>query len=426
MPLTLFSLQLGGDETETNWVTEPVVVAYVMGSPDVHEESGLRLLSTTPELRINGSFMGAAKVRFTFQPPVVEGVHYDDLTQYPITSLALPVVLRLRPGRRWRKNAGLLYLTSVDTGPGKVDMRKRIANVVDALDSNVTVECVAQPIYHDSPQLTITGSGFTSANDSFVFADSDSNRWFYSVTSASASSHTLTLRDPTSSFWRNALRRGPRPLTLLSVKTELGYVPVGRTTAHGCDVAMVYLKPSIEADLHSGTLALSWPELNIRGEGFPSAQNTSSAQRSLALRFDPPLTLGVDYTLEPWLFYVAELHLLPGRSWRHDPGVLKVTHANTLGVEYGWCALPHGGTVVAMMVQDDDIFSHFGDVVFISSRNLVYQSALEQQIVIRGVNFPSGIALNFSPTLRVDVDYTLNVSSTHLVVSLKERQEVAR
>lgn len=357
----------------------------------------MRLLSTAPELRINGSFTASVKVKLTFHPPIFEGMHYDDVTQYPIHTN--PVVLRLRAGRKWRKNAGLLHLTGVDSGPHAVTVNRRLANVVDTLVSSASVVCSKTPIYHDAPLLTITGSGFMARNDSFVFADSDFNPWFYTINATSESTHALALSGSRS--WR---RDVPTPLTLLSVKADAGYAPVGPANSFGCEVAMVFKRPSVRARWqHEVTRRTATPKLEIRGEGFPPVHSNFTA----ALKFDPPLIEGLDYYVSnKWVF--MELVLLPNRAWRHEPGELRVTHINTLGTEDGWVAVPNGGVCVSIVLSDDDI-GVFGPVKIFSSQTLAYQST--PQIVLNGTGFVPGMSLSLSPPLREKVDYTVRVAS---------------
>jgi hypothetical protein len=52
-------------------MTEPMIIANVLGTPTVSENQNVLYMSASNELRINGSgFMGAKKVDLYFKPPL--------------------------------------------------------------------------------------------------------------------------------------------------------------------------------------------------------------------------------------------------------------------------------------------------------------------------------------------------------------------
>jgi len=82
---------------------------------------------------------------------------------------------------------------------------------------------------------------------------------------------------------------------------------------------------------------------------------------------------------------------------------------NTRGDENGWIVLGGGaGVHVAEITEDMDAVSTGGVEVYPSSSK-VYQSVLQEQIVITGSGFTSGIAFTFDPEIREGVDYELDV-----------------
>lgn len=102
---------------DLNLIIEPVVVAQVLSSPSVEANYDIIYMSATNQLRINGTgFVGAKKVDFYFQPPLVKGVGYEDVSQFPLTNSE--IVLRLRADYKWREDPGPLYIIGVDTGGG--------------------------------------------------------------------------------------------------------------------------------------------------------------------------------------------------------------------------------------------------------------------------------------------------------------------
>jgi len=139
-----------GSETSVNVLQEPVIVAQVLSVPTVYENSTLALRQFDATLTINGTgFVGASKIDFFFNPPLVKDVHYTDMSQYPLASNQ--VVLRLRGSYQWRSEPGPLFVIGADSGGGPVRFGEEgvlIAKVVNDNAIDPTDICWNTCIYH--------------------------------------------------------------------------------------------------------------------------------------------------------------------------------------------------------------------------------------------------------------------------------------
>ena len=133
-------------------------------------------------------------------------------------------------------------------------------------------------------------------------------------------------------------------------------------------------------------------------------------QHATQLKFSPPLIADVDYIITVLDRAKMIVTLLDSRAWRSSAGDLFVTHINTRGDEAGWVTLPGEGVHVAEVVDGAMI-----DVKIVPSEMKVYQSALNQSIVISGSGFTNQMELVLEPPLKVNVDYVMEVSGTNKV-----------
>jgi hypothetical protein len=399
-----------------NLLNEPVIVAQVLSTPSVNDNDDILYITASNELRINGTgFIGAKKVDLYFQPPLVKEVGYEDVTPYPLTKNQ--VVLRLRHGYQWRETPGPLFVIGVDTGAGPVKVDGDVgAKVADVQDNHayhaVSVANTAdkQLLYHDEPNLYIKGSGFNEVGNLLRWANNLlGNNVNY--TTISQSEDTINLRLVPGSFWRKNVANLPGSLTLVAVNAGAGFVAVGPTnSAKGRDIAMIFERPEVHSDQKKVYRTHSH-ELHITGVGFPELETGHRA----ALKFSPPLIEDIDYTTRVVSRTELELTLLDGRAWRSSPGGLMVTHINTRGDSDGWVDLPGDGVHVAEIVEDIDA-SVTGGVEIFPMGVKVYQSALQEQIVVTGTGFKSGMKLVLDPPMQDGVHYDMEVVSKNQVI----------
>jgi len=394
---------------ETNLLPAPVIVANVLLTPSIKEDSDILYQTASNELRLNGTgFSGAKKVDLYFSPPLYKEIYYEIVSPFPLKNNE--IVLRLRHGYKWREEPGPLAVIGIDTGGGPVKLNGdegiNVAEVQADLDVHgVTVETTSdtQRVYHDDPNLMITGTGFSTTGNVLRFANGIAGKGV-NYTASATSETSISLRLEPGSAWRKNVESLPGVLTLLAVNAGGGFVAVGPTNAKkGRDIATVFERPSVFSSNKKIYRSQSH-ELHVMGAGFPKVIAKP------ALKFKPELKEGVDYTLDVLDRDEIEVTLLPGREWGPAPGSLLVTHINTRGDEAGWVDLPGDGVHVAEIVDDVDKEVTGGIEVFQMGVK-VYQSALQQKIEITGSGFKEGMSFTFDPELRENVDYQLTVSS---------------
>jgi len=401
-------------------LAEAVIVANVLETPTVLESENIIYTTASNQLTINGTgFRGTKKVDLYFDPPLFKEIGYEVVSPFPLARDQ--VVLRLRHGYSWRAEPGPLAVVGIDTGGGPVKVNGeagvRVAEVQGDLELHgVSVEATAedQLIYHDQASITITGQGFNVLGNTLRFSNGILGKGVnYTTTAVSDSS--IKLRLVPGSHWRKNVENLPGYLTLLAVNAGEGYVAVGPTNAaKGRDVATVFERPVV----YSGNTKLYKThshELHIRGEGF--TKQIAKTQ----LRFDPPLVDGVDYTISIEDRTELVVTLLDGRSWRETNGPLIVTAVNTRGDEAGWISIGGDiGTHVAEIIEDVEAQATGGVEVFPMGVRL-YQSTLQETLIINGVGFAEGLSLVFEPDIRSGVDFDLEVTSKNkLTLTLRE------
>jgi len=400
---------------DKNLLRDPVILANVLATPQVFETKKVAYMTATNELRINGTgFSGAKKVDLYFEPPIFKEVGYE-----VVSIKDNGVVLRLRHGYKWREDPGPLSLIGIDTGAGPVKVNGDEGIVVADIQNDLDQHSVAvdasdeQVVYHDEPNVIISGTGFNPQGNSLRFSNGLLGKGI-NFTTVSTTASQISLRLTPGSFWRKNTENLPGFLTLLAVNAGEGFVAVGPlNAAKGRDIATVFERPQV----FSATTKLYRThshEFHIMGAGFPKVLSKPQ------LKFSPPLTENEDYTLTVISRSELEVTLLNGRSWRSEAGDLLVTAINTRGDEAGWVTMPGEGVHVANVVDDIDADST-GGIEVIPMAEKVYQSVLHDQITITGTGFKEGLQFSFDPDLKLDVDYTMDViSKNKILLKLKD------
>jgi hypothetical protein len=278
-------------------------------------------------------------------------------------------------------------------------------------EHSTTVDATAdeQLIYNDEPNLIIEGSGFSGVGNALRFANGLlGNNVNY--TTLSTSEDTIQLRLAHGSFWRKNGANLPGALTLLAVNAGGGYVAVGPTNAgKGRDIATVFERPSCFSS-NTKLYRTHSHELHITGKGFPEDEYYVPL-----IKFSPPLVDGDDYTVRVIDNTHIEVTLADGAAWRDDAGPLMVTAINTRGDAAGWVDMAGEGVHVAE-IQEDVGSSSTGGIELFPMGVKVYQSALQQSIVVTGTGFTEDMRFTFYPELKADTDYDMEVQSKNKVV----------
>ena len=397
-----------------------MIVAQVLATPSVFENDLVLYQSASNELRINGTgFVGAKKVDLYFNPPLIKEVAYEDVSPYPLSRNQ--VVLRLRHGYSWRETPGPLSVIGVDTGGGPVktngDVGVEVGDVEANMDEHfVTVQDTAdtQLIYNDELEVSIRGSNFNEVGNLLRFGNgllgNDVN-----YTTVFQSVDTIRLRLSPGSHWRKNFDNLPGTLTLIAVNAGGGYVAVGPVNAgKGRDIATVFERPAVFSS-NTKVFRTHSHELHVQGTGFPEQESGFKPQ----LRFSTPLTEGLDYSVIVISRTEIEITLVDGNAWRETAGPLMVTHVNTRGDSAGWVKMPGDGVHIAEVV-DDVTADETGGIEIFPMGVKVYQSALQEKIMVTGSGFKAGMSLTLDPPLAAGSDYTLEVVNEHqLQLNLK-------
>ena len=385
----LSSVKFGNGKEQ---LADPVILANVLETPTVVESDVILYSTASNELRINGTgFIGAKDVDLFFDPPLLKDIAYEIVSKFPCFKNEL--VLRIRHGYEWRKTAGPLYIKGIDTGGGAVKVGGEDGVLVATVSSNlpehlVTVEStfVDQIIYHDQPTITITGTGFNPLGNTLRFSNGILGKGVnYTLTKSTETKLTCTLTP--GSFWRGNVDNLPGYLTLLAVNAGEGFVAVGPVnSAKGRDIATVFERPTI----HSGNSKLFQThthELHIYGAGF-----TTSIARP-QIKFSPPLTEGVEYTMRVVNRDDLEITLKDQKKWG-PIGPLIALAINTRGDDGGWITFPGNGVHVGEIVEDVDAAKTAGIQIYPQGAK-VYQSVLQKTLEVSGEGFTDGTSLRF-------------------------------
>jgi hypothetical protein len=393
-----------------NLLPEQVIVAQVLSTPTVQECGDIIYTTASNSLTINGTgFIGAKFVDLYFDNPLYKEITYEVATPFPLQKDQIQ--LRLRHGYKWREEPGPLSVIGIDTGGGPVktngDEGVRVAEVQADLDLHgVTVETTAaeQQIYIDQPTITIRGTGFNPLGNTLRFSNGILGKGV-NYTTIAVTENSITLRLVPGSHWRKNVENLPGYLTLLAVNAGEGYVAVGPTNAaKGRDVATVFERPNVYSS-NTKLYRTHSHELHIRGAGF--TKQISKTQ----LKFDPPLTEGVDYSITVEDRTELIVTLLDGKAWRSDDGALTVTAINSRDDEAGWVSVGgEGGIHVAEIIDDLDT-DVTGGVEVIPMGVKIYQSTLQETLVITGSGFKEGVSLVFEPELKEGTDYNMDITS---------------
>lgn len=411
--LVLSKVSFSGNP-DKNLLPEPIIIAQVLSTPTVYENTEVLYQTASNELRINGTgFIGAKKVDLYFDPPLLKEIAYEVVSKFPVSKDE--IVLRLRHGYKWREEPGVLSIIGVDTGGGPVkvngDDGVSVGDVQADLDLHgISADSTAtdQLIYWDEPSVLISGTGFNTQGNTLRWANGIVGKGV-NYTTGMTTETTIQLKLAAGSHWRKNAENLPGYLTLLAVNSGAGFVPVGPINAgKGRDIATVFERPAVFSS-NTKLYRTHSHELHVSGTGFPTAIAKPR------VKFNPPLEEGTDYKLTVVSRTDLEITLLDNRAWAASPSPLLITDINTRGDDAGWVKLPGEGVHIAEVVEDIDAVSTGGVEVFPMSVK-VYQSVLQEQITITGSGFTTGLSFSFDPEIKEGVDYELDVSSKNKAV----------
>lgn len=178
----------------------------------------------------------------------------------------------------------------------------------------------------------------------------------------SSSQTTISLRLVPGWLRRSDFENLPGPLTVTVINSNRGFITVLPTNSGKKDIAMIFERPKVFPD-HKSIHRTHSRELHIKGTGFPETTSTFKPM----LKFSPPLTEGVDYTLHVVNRTDLKVTLLEGKAWASPLQEciisLFVTAINTRGDDAGWVKFDDEGVHVALVVRDVGIEESSGSEV---------------------------------------------------------------
>jgi hypothetical protein len=265
-------------------------------------------------------------------------------------------------------------------------------------------------IYHNSNDVTITGTNFNINGNSFRFSNGilgDGKNY----STVSTSTNRINLHLVSGSTWRKPDNL-PGYLTILAVNASEGFVSVGpKNSGRGVDVATVFERPQVYFDTTKTLYRTHSHELRIKGTGFPLTESGYKPK----LIFSSALLVDVDYSLTVISRTEILLTLLDSRAWHTSSGPLYIRGINTRGDVDGLITLSPSVQVARVV---DDIGGSSTGVEIFPMGGKVYQSALSQQIQIVGTGFKTGMTLAFEPSLIYRVDFNMVVMSKNQVSTI--------
>jgi hypothetical protein len=224
---------------------QPVAVAHVASDADDHP-SGLTVARTASQilyqtaairkLEIQGSSF-CQRPALTFQPPLTDGVDYS-ITRATAEKLSLT----LKPHKKWRYEAGPLYLTSIQCGSdAPVELAYGQGIVVATVLADPTIEASERKIYAThTKRLIVQGSGFSLDGTELTLRPT--SRSSYEVESVEMAEMVLILKEGKS--WAPAKTKDDgKPVSIYVTKIDTGAGEVVMED-DGAIVARVFPDPS--------------------------------------------------------------------------------------------------------------------------------------------------------------------------------------
>mmetsp|Transcript_15349 Transcript_15349/g.58412 ORF Transcript_15349/g.58412 Transcript_15349/m.58412 type:complete len:926 (-) Transcript_15349:233-3010(-) len=220
-----------------------------------------------------------------------------------------------------------------------------------------------------SPKLRITGKGFTSDFSMVVTTDAGQRTLTpdQDFTYTNLSSTQITMRKMPGTVWGD-VKEGQSTMFLESFKMN-GQEHIASPVV----LATVVPEPMI----YKNTSVIFQSEtrrITMKGKNLKS--------KVVKLTFSPPLKIGVDYTQRVDDSKIS-LTLQPGKSWRAEPGPLKLLRVDTGPGPIRVAPPGRGGLIIAEVQADVGHAS--GVVVVPTADQLVYQSS--PSLIVKGAGF---------------------------------------
>ena len=417
-PLCVIGVDTGGGPMKTNG-DQGVEVADVEANMNEHfvtvqDTADTQLIyNDEPEVSIRGSNFNEVGNLLRFG----NGLLGNDVNYTTVFQSVDTLRLRLSPGSHWRKNSdslpGTLTLIAVNAGGGYVAVGPLNAgkgrDIATVFERPAVFSSNAKVFRTHSHELHIRGSGFPLPFTGFK-PKLQFSTWFeegsdYTLNVYSRSELVVTLIDSRS--WRSS------PGTLLVTHINTRGDPSGWVVLPGNGVVVAEVVADVDP-INTGGVQIypsgakvyqsaASQSIVVYGAGF---------QSSIAFTFDPPLTIGVNYTVTVSSQNKCVLELISGSQWRSVPGPLLIHGVRLSGIDY-----PLGdavGTRIATVLQNP---------VVLASTTTVLRETQTKVLEITGFGFSNivdtTVGLSPTPTAHYKI---IRVTDTTITVLLTDGQ----
>lgn len=357
-PLYVIGVDLQGGAVRVNGETG-VLVAEVQADLDLH---GVTVETTSEEQLLYDDEANLLITGTGFNPigntlRWSNGLSGNGVNYTMVRSTENSISLRLIPGSHWRANfvnlPGVLTLLAVNAGEGFVAVgptnAKKGRDIATIFERPSVYSCQNKIYRTHSHEFHFNGTGFPLLSSGYkplfrffpALKDSD-----YTARVVSQQEVEVTLSD--NAAWRSE----PGPLQITHVNTrgdEAGWVALPGSGVHVAEVLEdvdsattggVEIYPQA-IKVYQSALQETVP---IVGSGF---------SEGMSFTLDPPLKVGVDYSVEFVNSHSVKLHLVKGRKWSSEPSLLIVSSV-TIG-KNTYPLAGKEGIRVAVILEDPSI-----------------------------------------------------------------------
>jgi len=357
-PLYVIGVDLQGGAVKVNGEAG-VLVAEVQADLDLH---GVTVETTSEEQLLYDDEANLLITGTGFNPigntlRWSNGLTGNGVNYTMVRSTETSISLRLNPGSHWRANfvnlPGVLTLLAVNAGEGFVAVgptnAKKGRDIATIFERPSVYSCMNKIYRTHSHEFHFNGTGFPLLSSGYkplfrfypALKDSD-----YTARVVSQQEVEVTLSD--GAAWRSE----PGPLQITHVNTrgdEAGWVALPGSGVHVAEVLEdVDSATTGGVEIYPQAVKVYQSALQevvpVVGSGF---------SEGMSFTLDPPLTVGVDYSVEFVNSHSVKLHLVKGKKWSSEPSLLIVK-----SVTIGKSTYPLAGKEgirVAVILEDPSI-----------------------------------------------------------------------
>lgn len=357
-PLYVIGVDLQGGAVRVNGEAG-VLVAEVQADLDLH---GVTVETTSEEQLLYDDETNLLITGTGFNPigntlRWSNGLTGNGVNYTMVRSTENSISLRLNTGSHWRANfvnlPGVLTLLAVNAGEGFVAVgptnAKKGRDIATIFERPAVYSCMNKVYRTHSHEFHFNGTGFPLLSSGYkplfrfypALKDSD-----YTARVVSQQEVEVTLAD--GAAWRSE----PGPLQITHVNTrgdEAGWVALPGSGVHVAEVLEdVDSATTGGVEIYPQAVKVYQSALqetvSIVGSGF---------SEGMSFVLDPPLQVGIDYSVEFVNSHSVKLHLVKGKKWSSEPSLL-IVKSVTIG-KNTYPLAGKEGIRVAVILEDPSI-----------------------------------------------------------------------